>query len=356
MDHVNILKRAWRILMGCKALWFFGFFLALTTSSWGWVLMSSGRDEGGSNLSFSFTLPDGKIIRIPGPNQLQWEGGIPDEVISALITIGIVLLCMVLFFAVVSLVVRYISETALIRMVNVYEETGESCKIGQGLRLGFARCAIRFFLIDLVVILPTILLFILLFALSIAPFFLWMTENNVLGVIGTVAGVGLFFLMIFLAIVVGAALTLLRDFFKRACALEGKGVFASISRGFTLVRRNLKDAGLMWLVMTGIRLGWPLLMVPVALLLVSIAILFGGAAGLLVSWLSNMVFTGYLPNLMAGIAGLTVILLIVGFPLAFLTGLRDTYVSTTWTLTYRDLHRLESIENNWLPELEDQEM
>jgi len=47
-------------------------------------------------------------------------------------------------------------------------------------------------------------------------------------------------------------------------------------------------------------------------------------------------------------------MLVVGVPLAFLTGLRDTFVSSTWTLTYRDLLALESLENHRLPELENQ--
>ena len=46
--------------------------------------------------------------------------------------------------------------------------------------------------------LPTVLLFILLFALAIASFFLWMSESAALGVFGTVAGIGLFFLVVFL--------------------------------------------------------------------------------------------------------------------------------------------------------------
>jgi len=351
MDHFNILKRAWQILLGCKPLWFFGFLLALTTSSWGWTLFNFGLPEGSD---YSFALPDGTIVKIPGENQLNWEGGIPDEVVQWLITAGITLLCVVVVMVVLGLVVRYISETALIRMVNGYEQTGETCKIGQGLKLGFSRYAVRFFLIDLVIALLAVLIFILLFAISIAPFFLWMTESTALGIIGTVAGIGLLFLFIFLAIIVGAALNLLRDFIKRACALEALGVFTSMGRGFALVKRHLRDVGLMWLLMFGIRLGWPIVILPVALLLASIGILIAGGAGLLVGWLAGLAFAGNLSIVLASIFGFAVFMLVVGVPLAFLTGLRDTFVSSTWTLTYRDLLALESLENNRLPELENQ--
>ena len=354
MDHFNILKRAWQILLGCKPLWFFGFLLSLTTSSSGWTLMFSGWDEQYGSSSFSFALPDGTIVTIPGENQLHWEGGIPDEVVQWLITAGLTLLCVVIVLVVIGLVVRYISETALIRMVNGYEQTGETCKVGQGFKLGFSRYAIFFFLIDLVIIGSAVLIFILLFALSIAPFFLWMTEIPALGVIGTVAGIGLLFLFIFLAIITGAALNLLRDFIKRACALENLGVFASIGRGFSLVKQHLRDVGLMWLLMLGIRLGWPIVILPVGLLLIGIAVLVAGGAGLLISWLAGLVLAGNLPIILAGVFATAVFLLLVGIPLTFLTGLRDTYVSSTWTLTYRDVIALESMENHRLPEMDQQ--
>ena len=350
MNHLDILKRAWQILLSCKPLWVFGFFLALTTGSFGWALMLSG----GEDQTYSFELPDGTIVNIPGENQLYWEDGIPDEVVQWFITAGIILLCVVVFMIVLGWIVRYISETALVRMVNSYEQTGESCRVGQGFRLGVSGYAVRFFLIDLLITSIAVLVFILLFALSIAPFFLWMTESTVLGIIGTVAGIGLFFMFIFLAIVTGAVLNLLRDFIKRACAIEELGVFAAISRGFSLVRGRIVDVGLMWLLMFGIRLGWPIVMFPVALLLISIGLLIAGAIGLLVSGLAGLILAGKVPAILAGIFGLAVFVLIVGLPLNFLTGLRDTFVSSTWTLVYRDLLVVESLEDDWHPELERQ--
>jgi len=136
--------------------------------------------------------------------------------------------------------------------------------------------------------------------------------------------------------------------------LEDLGVFASMGRGFALVKRHIPDVGLMWLLMFGIRLGWPIVILPVALLLISIGLLIAGGFGLLVSWLAGLAFAGNLPAILAGIFGFAVFMLVVGVPLAFLTGLRDTYVSSTWTLTYRDLLALESLENHRLPELENQ--
>ena len=77
---------------------------------------------------------------------------------------------------------------------------------------------------------------------------------------------------------------------------------------------------------------------------------------MLISWFAGLALTGNLPAILAGIFGFVVFMLIVGLPLAFLTGLRDTYVSSTWTLTYRDVLALESLENHRLPELDDLEV
>ena len=58
--------------------------------------------------------------------------------ISALIAAGIALLLVVLVLAFVGAVVRYVSETALIRMVDQHEVTGEKLGVRQGFRLGWS--------------------------------------------------------------------------------------------------------------------------------------------------------------------------------------------------------------------------
>jgi hypothetical protein len=111
----------------------------------------------------------------------------------------------------------------------------------------------------------------------------------------------------------------------------------------------------MWLLMFGIRLGWPIVIFPAALLLIGIGLLIAGGIGLLVSGLAGFAFAGKVPAILAGLFGLAVFVLFVGLPLNFLTGLRDTFVSSTWTLTYRDVLALESLENHWVTELDNQE-
>ena len=80
-----------------------------------------------------------------------------------------------------------------------------------------------------------------------------------------IATIGLFFLAIMAIILVSVAISILERFFWRTCALEDKGVFESIREGFSLVRRNLKDVGILWLIMVGVQIGYAILTIPVGL-------------------------------------------------------------------------------------------
>ncbi|KPK08547.1 MAG: hypothetical protein AMJ56_11525, partial [Anaerolineae bacterium SG8_19] len=86
-------------------------------------------------------------------------------VVLILILVMIVIFLMIL----IGLLLRYLSETALIKMVNDYEKTGTKYGIRQGLRMAWSRSAWRLFLIDLAVYLPAILLSLVLFALVVVP-------------------------------------------------------------------------------------------------------------------------------------------------------------------------------------------
>jgi len=107
-----------------------------------------------------------------------------------LITIGVVLACVIVILIIAATVAHYVAETALIRMVDDYEETGEKHSVRQGFRLGWSRTALRFFLIDLLIGLPVAVVFILLFALAFAPPLLWATDSTAAEVIGTVVTIG----------------------------------------------------------------------------------------------------------------------------------------------------------------------
>ncbi len=322
MDHIKVLKRAFEITWRYRVLWVFGVILALTTGG-------GGGGGGGGNGRFQYKFGGEELSGFP---------------MNTLIAIGVGLACVIVILIIASVVARYVAETALLRMVDDHEETGEQRSVRQGFRLGWSRTALRLFLINLLIGLPTAVVFILLFLLAAAPLLLWITENKVAGAIGTVATIGLVFLAILLAIVVGTVLSLLMHFFRRACALEELGVIESIQQGYAVVRRHLKDVAIMWLIMVGLGLGWVLVMIPVAILLLVVAAILGGLPALLVGGLASLVFEGPVPWILAGAVGIPIFILVVAVPGLFLAGLKEVFKSSTWTLTYRELRALEGVE------------
>ena len=164
-----------------------------------------------------------------------------------------------------------------------------------------------------------------------------------LGIVGIVAGVGLIFLAIFLAIVVGVVLALLKHFFRRTCVLENLGVFDAIRDGFDVVKRHLKDAVIMELIMIGLGLALALLMIPVAILLLILGIVVIAPVALVVGGLAAFL-GGPVMWILAAIFGIPLLILVMGAPLLFLNGLIEVFKSSTWTLTYRELRALEGMQ------------
>ena len=348
MDYVKILKRAWETTWRYRVLWVFGIILALTTASGGGSGGGGGGGNGGNGGNGAFPWPPDNFDW--PPRGMPWHE-VPSNIQNMLIVTGIGLVCVMVLLAIVGTIARYVAETALIRLVDDHEETGQKRSIREGFRLGWSRTSLRLFLIKLLVTLPTVAAFILLLLIAGAPSLLWVTKNTALGVIGTVASVGLFFLFIFLAIVVGTVLSLLVKFFWRACALEGLGVTDSIRYGFDMVRRHLKDVVIMWLIMVGIHIGWAIalvlitiLLIPVILLLIVVGGVVGGLPALIVGGLASIFFEGAVPWILAALIGVQIFILIVAVPWVFLGGLMEVFKSSVWTLTYRELCALESLD------------
>jgi hypothetical protein len=218
--------------------------------------------------------------------------------------------------------------------------------------MGWSRTALRLFLINLLISLPAVIVFIPLFLLAVAPLLLWLTERTPIGIIGTVSSSGLFLLLIFLAILVGAVIALLRRFFWRASALEDLGVIDSIRQGWGMVRNHLKDVALMWLIMLGVRIGWAIVLIasaimlfPLILLLIAVGGVVGGLPALLVGGLTSLFLDGPAPWVLATMIGFPIFILVVSAPWVFLSGLMEVFKSSAWTLTYRELRALEGMES-----------
>ena len=336
MDHMQILKRAWKILWSYRTLWVFGIILALTSPSGSANLnfrRPSVRDAG---RNFNFNPPDEVRRELEKLGQL-FSQGITAETQQLLIRIAILLGVVFLLLMILFAIGYYVSQTALIRMVDRYEKDEQKLTWKQGLRLGWSRDSWRLFLIDLVIFLPLVLVFILFFTCAALPVLVSVMAGKEPTVAGIIATVGLAFLIIFMVIIVKFLLSLILEIIKRVCILQNYGIRASIRQGWAMVRSHLKDVFVMWLILLGIKIGFIIAVIPIVLLFFGVGLLVGGGVGIvlyLIVQAAASITAGWVSE---AIVGGILFIFVLAVPLLFLGGLRDTYISSAWTLAYGEL-------------------
>lgn len=353
MDPVKILKRAWHILWSYRALWVFGLILALATA---------GSSGGGSNNGsrYTYNLDNNEMQRLPqdirqgieeftrdmerlfdeGPGQVDF----PSEQLTALIWIIVAFTLVMIVLGIVVAIGRYVSETAVIRMVNEYEDSETKMTVREGFRIGWSRTSWRLFLINLIVNLPGILLMLVLISIGIGIYFTVMNGNPTFAPFSVIAMIGIVFLLIFVVVIASIFLHLLRQFVWRVSALEELGVVESFNRGWALVRENWKSVGLMWIVMIGLGIVW--VIVSIILFFLSIPLLIvTGAIALVISAIPALLLVGlfhlFLGNVLAWVLGIVMVLPLF-FTIAFSPWLlvgswQSVFTSSVWTLTYREI-------------------
>jgi len=333
MNHTQILKRAWNILWSFRALWIFGILLALTTPS--------GNNE--NNLRYSLNQRETRRLNLPTDLQSALDRvnaflrDLSPVTERTIITVVVVIVIVGILLAVLGAFIHYTSKTALVRMVDQYEGNGEKATWRQGFRLGWSRSAWRLFLVNLAVFGPVVVIFFVLMGCALLPFFLGPLSGNASTWMGVIATIGLAFLIAFLLFLVVLALSLVMETIDRVVVLQETGVRDGIRLGWQLVRQNFKDVFLMWLILLGIQIGFVIALIPVLMVLGLVGLLVGGGGGFGLYYLVNTI-TNPLPAIISGaVFGGTLFLLLVGLPLLFLGGLKETYISTVWTLTYRAL-------------------
>jgi len=260
IDIKNILKRSWKILWSYKVLWIFGILLALTAGGSGSSgSNSSWRDQAQQNAPGSVTeMFPGRALPADAP---EWVRQLvdwfvkdveplflnPEQHIGTFIAIGVILLLVVLVFSVIAAFIRYPAETAVMRMVDGYEADGTKLGFKQGWKLGWNRRAFRLWLIDLLLSLPVVLLVSLMIGVGLAVFMPSFGTSSTPGTAAIVSFVGLAVISLFLIIVTAVLLTVVRNFFARAAALDGLTLGESFKSGWAMFRRNWKSAGLVLL-------------------------------------------------------------------------------------------------------------
>lgn len=335
MNHTQILKRAWSILWSYKMLWAFGFLLAFT----------AGNSGGNPSNSVNYNRPardfPGNWSDVP-PQFRDLARGLEQlfsaDMIGMWIGLVVALVCLALLVGVLFAIVKYVSQTSLIRMVDGYEASGEKVGFRQGWRLGWNRSAWRLFLIDLVIGIPIAIIVVGLFGCAALPVIASLaTGRGEPAVGGILTTVGLVFLVLFVIFLISLALGLVINLFRRACVLGGDGVIDSIRNGWKLFTANFKDVFLLWLILGGVHIAYSIVLIPVVLLLLGMGLLLGGGAGAAIYFGLQAISSQAVAIITAAVFGLFLFMTVLGLPLTFLEGLRQTYFSSAWTLGYRDL-------------------
>jgi hypothetical protein len=352
----KILKQSWHILWNYRVLWAFGILLALTTGGG-----SGGRASGNS----SYRTNERDFANPPSyANAPEWAREFmrwfeqdaapifmhPEQHVTTWVWIGIAFFLFILIVSVIVAVIRYPTETAVMRMVDEYEQTGSKVGFRQGWKLGWSRRAFRMWLIDLIVGLPAFAFISLMLVIGLVIYFSATNSVRAIGILGLVAAIGIFFLALFIFIVVMVVLGLLRNFFARTAALEDLGVVESFRKGWAMFKGNWKSAGLMWLVMIGIGIAYGILAIFIFFLLIPaylIMLLPAGVVaffpGLLAFGITSLFASGPLAWIIGILTALPFFFTVLFAPLLLVGGWYKIFESNVWTLTYREIKALASL-------------
>lgn len=355
MQPSEIIRQAWQQVLHHRSLWLFGIILALTTFSWSSLatLSRTGGDdqsEPGIQIQRRSYETFGDALERSLKEELdsvseELEDLVAQEldlqvnvdivtILASLLGIGVIL-----YLLVKSL--RYISEVALIRLIDQDHQAGVRAGIREGFRLGWSRVAFRLFLIAVVINLVATAVGLLLMTLIFSPLPLWVDSGEEVVAAGAIITAALFFLAIFFLILGGMGATLVRILAWRVAVLEGKGVIASVYRGFSLLRHNLRALLPLALVGLGVNLTYPTLIAVLAVPLFAMGLLIGGLPGLVLGGVASLSGAGETALVLGITVAALILMIVIAAPLAFVDGLREIFLSSIWTQAFRRLLQLE---------------
>ncbi len=317
MDLGKIISRSFEITIKYRALWLFGILLAIFGGNSGNLSNGANFNTGGG--------PRNQGVPYGGLPQLPQLGT------NTIILIAVVGTCIVLILVLLSIILRLVSRGALIGLVREQEANQTSPTVRRGFNIGFDRfwsllgialwINIPLFLISLLLIIvaavPLLAALIPLMQAGRAPE--QMAGPAIAGVVSSI--VLLCCVLVFLW-VVQLVLQPFYQFFMRACVIGRRGALDSIREGYHLVRANVGNVILLYLVLIGLAIAY--FFVAFVLVLVLLAIVGGAAVAVGLAAQSST------PGVIVGvILGIPALLLLI-----FVGGLYQVFDSTMWTEGY----------------------
>jgi hypothetical protein len=300
MDYTDVLKRAWHVIWRYKVLWLFGFFAgagAGANTSWN---TGSGSGTGSSS---PFT-------------QAQW-----DQAVAFIQRYAVVLVLLALVLVVFGLVMLVLSVAArggLVHLVNEAEEC-RPVHAREGWRVGFATWW-RVFGVGLLAALPLIAIGVIIAAIVGAGVVLAIRTGSVgtigAAFVGSLIGGGCFVLVLALvAVFLGVVLGIASELGVRYVVLDDFHAIAALKQGWHDLWHR-RGAFLMFLIQTGIGIGYGIVVAIIAAILVVPGVL-AGVAG---AW--------PLTAVMVGVAAIVMIVLAAAFA---------AFYHAAWTVFFRKM-------------------
>jgi hypothetical protein len=230
----------------------------------------------------------------------------------------------IIFMIAIGLLIAYISYSAkagLILSVKNIEATKKE--------LGFKKAyhegrdyVWKLFGQDVVVGLIIGFAFALLALLCFLPWIISPTDSSIL--YGILLGV----ILILPAIVATIYIGILLKTASRAIVIDKMGIFDSIAHSQKIVRNNLGNVIVLWLIQVGISLAVSLILMLFVFFIVIIMVLAGAISALASPLLGAVI--------------ISILLVAIIAALLFASGVFNTFLSSYWTLTYRALDYLAS--------------
>jgi hypothetical protein len=249
-----------------------------------------------------------------------------------------------LFVSLLLALVRYPSETAVMRMVDAHEQTGEKVTFKQGWKLGWDARAWRVFLVDLLIGAPAFTFIMLLVGL-IAWMVYRLVETAAIQ-LAAPAVVGIILVSLFLVsfAIFMVFVSFLRQYVARYAAIDGMGVGESFKRGWVLFKSQFKHTFLMGLVLIGVGMAFGFamvlavfLLIPAYVLLAAPAAIVAAIPGGLAYWIASLSAPTAVAVMVGLIVAMPFFVTVMFLPVSFISGMFAVFTSNAWTLTFRQL-------------------
>ncbi|MGB3346565.1 MAG: hypothetical protein WBA71_04870 [Candidatus Humimicrobiia bacterium] len=317
MDYGEIIRRAWNITKKYKYLWVFGFILAL---------FGGGGGYSSNNLSNSFQYTY-KRSEIALPVELQQFLFKLQN--FAMKNIGLIILFAIfmIILAIAGFILYIIADGGLIGSVKNIE-AGEKNSLKDGFKTGsnyFWRMLGKNLLTGLIGVFIA-LIFLLIFS---TIYFLTPISQNKQYLPENV-GIILFFIILFFILMIPFMIFLgiLNDYSSRFIVIKNNGIIESIKNSFRLIFRNFKHTAIIALVLFTTR-------IIIGIISFIIFIIIGIPAALICFLLYKSGAIAFM--IFVAILAMLFLILIS----TFINGIRQTFSSSVWTLTFLQLNKPE---------------